>query len=158
MSEVRTIEPEIYEIARKTVQLVPFVMRVMSAELRDRDENVHASHLAVMGALVYRPHTASELAQIMSSSLSTMTSIVNTMEARGWVVRTRSETDRRVVWIELTSAGHDLVQRSMHETAERIAEILGELPPDQRMILNDGLSVMADAFEAYLSHSFAGHS
>ena len=43
-------------------------------------------------------------------SKATLTGVVKTLETRGWIIRTTSQSDRRLVELELTDSGHALMQ------------------------------------------------
>lgn len=56
------------------------------------------------------PINISDIAGRMYIHPTTVLGIVDRLEARGLVSRNRSKDDRRVVWVELTQDGKDLVQ------------------------------------------------
>jgi MarR family transcriptional regulator, organic hydroperoxide resistance regulator len=55
------------------------------------------------------PMMVSELARRMYLHPATVVGILTRLEAHGLIMRTRSEEDRRVVWVDLTPQGKDLV-------------------------------------------------
>lgn len=57
--------------------------------------------------------TSTFLADILSVGKSSITAIVNRMVERNWIVRSRDEEDRRVVYLTLTDTG-----RRVHDQAE----------------------------------------
>ena len=61
--------------------------------------------------------TLSVIARLVSRSPD-ITRMLDKLEARGWISRTRSETDRRTVWVRITDSGLAML--------DRIAEPLGE--------------------------------
>jgi DNA-binding MarR family transcriptional regulator len=137
---------ETVDIARKTLDIIPFIMRVMSAEMRSTQLEMLDSQLSSMGALRIRPYILSDLATMMQVSSPTMSNTVSTLESRGWVTRRRDTVDRRVVWIEITQAGLDVLESFEAQVAERLAGFLAGLSHDQKATLTDGLSVLFDAF------------
>ena len=62
-------------------------------------------------AMHQRPCTMHDLTNVTFQDPATMTGIVNRLVAMKLVERTRSETDRRVVWVQATPAGMDLCGR-----------------------------------------------
>jgi DNA-binding MarR family transcriptional regulator len=56
------------------------------------------------------PINISNIAKRMYLHPTTVLGIIDRIEARGLVSRNRSKDDRRVIWLELTQAGKDLVQ------------------------------------------------
>jgi DNA-binding MarR family transcriptional regulator len=142
---------EVYTLARKTLQIFPLLMRLMSGEMRSEDRKMDAGQMALLGSLQFRPHTLTELAERMNVSLPTMSSTVSTAEARGWVSRTRSDKDRRMVWIALSAEGERELEEAQHEIAGRIARIIEAMPPEQRAQLDNGMDALAGAFARYLA-------
>jgi DNA-binding MarR family transcriptional regulator len=67
------------------------------------------------------PINISDIARRMYLHPTTVLGIVDRLEARGLVSRNRSKDDRRVVWLELTQDGKDLVQ----STPEVVRGLLG---------------------------------
>jgi DNA-binding MarR family transcriptional regulator len=58
-----------------------------------------------------RGDTAAELSREMSCETSSMTRMLDRLEAKGLVIRTRSEDDRRVVHLATTPAGQALADQ-----------------------------------------------
>ena len=63
-------------------------------------------------------NTAAELARAMDIDTGAMTRMLDRLEAKGLVVRTRSASDRRVVHLELTGDGVKAAQAIPHVIAE----------------------------------------
>jgi DNA-binding MarR family transcriptional regulator len=77
-----------------------------------------------------RPNHLSRLAAV---SPPTVTSILNTLERDGLVVRRRGcETDRRAVVVELTDAGDDLLGDVWRQQHRREVEWAAALTPDEQ--------------------------
>lgn len=142
-----------YRVARRTMDIIPYVMRVMAAEIRASEHAAAYSHVAILGMLLVRPHTLSDLAQNNSVSAPTMSSTINTLEERRWVRRRRDVEDRRVVWIEITPEGMDAVDAINHHTAQRIAHVLTTLTEDQLDTVIDGLNALRTAFSISMDES-----
>ncbi|MDD5287348.1 MAG: MarR family transcriptional regulator [Desulfuromonadaceae bacterium] len=58
------------------------------------------------------PLKVSDLAHRMYLHPATMVGLLDRLEGKNLVIRTRSETDRRVVYIDLTEHGRELVRKS----------------------------------------------
>ena len=58
-----------------------------------------------------RANTPFELSRAMSYDSGSMTRLLDRLEKKGFVVRTRSEADRRMVKLELTPQGHDAARQ-----------------------------------------------
>jgi DNA-binding MarR family transcriptional regulator len=80
----------------------------------------------------YSPAPVSELHRVFGTKRSTLTSIFDRLEERGWVTRSPSKRDRRVVLIDLTDQGRkraDAVQESVEQLESGINRAItpGEL-------------------------------
>ncbi len=139
------------ELARRTMDIIPLVMRVMSAEMRSSKHGAVSNHVSTLGMLQYRPYTLTELAERHSVSSPTMSSTVTTLEERGWVKRDRSQQDRRIVWVSITSHGQEVLDDIQNEVAKRIALLLDDLSDKDKESLIEGLTVLRDSFAAALA-------
>jgi MarR family 2-MHQ and catechol resistance regulon transcriptional repressor len=63
----------------------------------------------------------------LGASKATATEVLDTLERRSFVERTRLESDRRAVSVALTPAGHNLVTHAFPGHAERVREVFGGL-------------------------------
>lgn len=144
-------QPKTREIARRTLDIIPLVMRVMSAEMRNARHAFSSGHMPLLGMLSTRSYTLSELAERHSVSLPTMSTTISTLEERGWVTRQRSTEDRRMVSIEITQTGRDILDEIQNHVQERIAGLLAELSQADQDSLAEGLTVLRDVFAAALA-------
>lgn len=138
------------EIARRTLEIIPFVMRVMTAEMRTSQLDIAPSHMGLLGMLTVRPYTLGELAKQMSVSAPTMSNTITVLETRGWVTRERDNTDRRVVHVMLSAEGREMLDAIDRYTAQRISEYLAPLDGQERQTLLDGLTLLQERFIAAL--------
>lgn len=137
-----------HEIARRTLEIIPFVMRIMAAEMRQTDYPLSSGHVPVLESLALRSHTTGELAERLSVSAPTMSNTISTLEKRGWVSRHRSSTDRRRVDIEITQQGQQVLH-DIHDHVEmRLAGLLDTLTDDDGERLLEGLTILRDVFAA----------
>jgi MarR family 2-MHQ and catechol resistance regulon transcriptional repressor len=65
------------------------------------------------------------------------TEVTATLEERGLVTRSRSESDRRVVALELTPAGRRVVERLFPAHAERVTHAFGALDEGEKRSLTE---------------------
>ncbi|MBW8871677.1 MAG: MarR family transcriptional regulator, partial [Leifsonia sp.] len=61
----------------------------------------------------------------------TITRIVAELESRGLVERTPDPEDRRSLFVSGTEAGTELLLEARSDRARAVAEVLGELTPEQ---------------------------
>ena len=63
----------------------------------------------------------------LAASKATAPEVLDTLDCRGFVNRSRLESDRRAVSVALTTAGHNLVTFAFPAHAERVREVFGGL-------------------------------
>ena len=73
------------------------------------------------------PMKVSELARRMYLNPATMVGLLDRLEAKGLLKRTRSEKDRRVVHIDLTEQGHELEVNSPEVAQNILVKKLAQL-------------------------------
>ena len=66
-----------------------------------------------------------------------ITTVVDNLERRGLVTRTRGGEDRRFVTVDLTPAGRQLIEAVFPAHAERIRALLATLPPASQVQLGE---------------------
>lgn len=86
------------------------------------------------------PQKVSELARNMYLHPATVVGILNRLEAKGLVTRTRSLDDRRVVDVELTDEGAELVRKSPQVAQAMLVDGLAELTAEQLETVAEGVS------------------
>lgn len=98
-----------------------------------RDDGLTGGQLGVLEALLHLgPMVQSELADKLLTSRSNLTTLIDNLERDGLVRRRRSEEDRRQIQVSLTDEGRDLIEDVFPRHAKRIAELMGELEPDEQ--------------------------
>jgi DNA-binding MarR family transcriptional regulator len=125
------------------------------------------SHIGLLTMVAQSPRSLSELSDLHAASMPTMSKTITTIENLGWVARSRSNSDRRIVMIEATPAGRAAL-REVHELAiAPIAEALDSLTATQRQKLSAGLKILRDTIadaspgqeeESLASASFANRN
>lgn len=75
------------------------------------------------------PVMVSQLSQKLEISHAASTQMVNSLVKHGWVFRTHDKEDRRIVWIDLTEQGKDVLKEIFVESTtfmEGMIEYLGD--------------------------------
>jgi len=85
------------------------------------------------------PLKVSDLARRMYLHPATMVGLLDRLEAKGLLKRTRSEKDRRVVYIDLTDQGHELETNSPEVVQNLLVNGLEKLTGQELKIVSDGL-------------------
>ncbi len=136
------------EIARRALEILPLIMRVMEAQMRQSRYKLLSGHSALLGMLQVRPYTLGELAEVMSVTPPTMSNTITALEDRGWVQRERSTEDRRVVHISITAEGHNVVEAMKTDVEVKIADLIAAISEEDQAALVQGLTVLRDVFAA----------
>lgn len=94
----------------------------------------------VMEAIdVYEPKNMTTVARALSVTTGTLTISVNSLVKKGYVERTRSEKDRRVVLISLTEKGQRAFSQHQRFHQEMIQAVIQELSGEEQIILEQAL-------------------
>jgi DNA-binding MarR family transcriptional regulator len=88
------------------------------------------------------PLRVSELAGKMYLHPATVVGILDRLESMGLIARTRSRQDRRVVHVELTEAGRELVNQAPEVAQGLLVSGLEALPLQRLNIISEGLADM----------------
>ena len=92
--------------------------------------------LAVLEALLHvGPMSQSELGRKLLRSNPNMTALLDTLERHGWIQRTRSPEDRRVVVVSLTPEGRRVIERVFPAHAAHVAALMGALTAEEQETL-----------------------
>ncbi|ABA75383.1 MULTISPECIES: MarR family winged helix-turn-helix transcriptional regulator [Pseudomonas] len=75
--------------------------------------------------------TPAELCRHLSLDSGSMTRMLDRLEQKGFLVRQRSEGDRRQVQLKLTEQGQQLADRLPHIGADAMNELAGAVTPDE---------------------------
>lgn len=155
------------KVADEVLRIIPLVTRKVAADLRKSDPSMKLAHIGLLTMVAQSPRSLSELSDLHAASMPTMSKTITTIENLGWVARSRSNSDRRIVMIEATPAGRAAL-REVHELAiAPIAEALDSLTATQRQKLSAGLKILRDTIadaspgqeeESLASASFANRN
>jgi DNA-binding MarR family transcriptional regulator len=92
---------------------------------------------------------AGRIAEAMAITTGAVTGLIDRLERAGWVQRTRHETDRRQVLIELAPARRDQLDAHWKDRDRFVAEAIGELD-------EAGLADAARLLDAIAARTLAG--
>lgn len=139
-----SLETGIVRSLRRIIRAVGLYSREL---LRRR--NLTTSQLATLRQLARHGRlSAGEVARGISVSQATITGVLDRLERRGLVTRSRDPQDRRRVVIELTEAGTEAVATSPPPLHERFILRLAELPEAERQEIHLVLERIVQMMEA----------
>ncbi len=96
------------------------------------------TQFGVLEAILHKgPLSQRELSRKVLTSAGNMTDLIDKLEARGLVSRTRQTSDRRAVRVELTAAGRDLIEPLFARHAADIAAAMAGLNEAELRQLSD---------------------
>jgi MarR family transcriptional regulator, 2-MHQ and catechol-resistance regulon repressor len=96
------------------------------------------SQFGVLEALYHLgPLCQGQLSKKLLRSTGNMTMVVDNLEKNGLVRRVRSVEDRRMISIELTPAGNQLIERVLPAHISVITAEISVLTPDEQVLLGD---------------------
>jgi DNA-binding MarR family transcriptional regulator len=136
-------------IALSILQIIPSIMRLLAAELRQADTPLLPPQLSALTLLAETSYNLSELAELHGVSLPTMSNTISKLVEAGWVARQRSATDRRVVMLTLTAAGQQLVENIGQHLVNNVAEQISDIPDNDLETLHDGLTILQTVFTPF---------
>jgi MarR family transcriptional regulator, organic hydroperoxide resistance regulator len=117
-----TMVAEVMDNIRRVFQVVNEQSKRVERETGLTGPQVWAIKMLAAG-----PVRVSELAKKMYLHPATIVGILDRLEKRGLIVRVRSTEDRRVVEVNLTEAGRELVESSPEVASNKIAHGLESL-------------------------------
>ncbi|MBT0663202.1 MarR family transcriptional regulator [Geobacter pelophilus] len=94
------------------------------------------------------PVRVSDLAKMMYLHPATTVGILDRLEKRGLITRTRSSGDRRVVEVTLTDEGRELVETSPEVASNKITHGLESLNLPELTIIYHGLDKLTQILDA----------
>lgn len=106
-------------------------------EISMRKDNVSRLRWAILSLLIVRGGrlTPTPLARMLLRSKHSMTSVVDTLEREGYIIRNRANKDRRVIQVQITPAGLDYVIQTIRKEDEWVEEIMSSLNKDEQELL-----------------------
>lgn len=93
--------------------------------------------------------TAGEIGERTIAREPDITRLVDRLDTRGLVKRTRSETDRRVVEVEITRAGLDLLNKLEPHSLRMPRALIGHVSPQKLKQLSKLLAEVLDGMGSY---------
>ena len=90
----------------------------------------------------------SRLADVLNVSLSNATGLVDRMEERGFIERTRVPEDRRVVLVRMTEAGARILEENDATSDDLLRAVLRRLDPDQLPVVARVMTEFRAALDA----------
>jgi DNA-binding MarR family transcriptional regulator len=97
---------------------------------------------------IWEPIETRQIAVEGGFSKATLTGVLSTLEGRGWLTRTRSETDGRLVEVSLTDAGRTLMSELFPAFNQQERHIASPIDPARREELAEMLRLITAGVES----------
>lgn len=133
--------------ARRILETVPLVMRVLRREMRGGiEEKLSVPQFRVLAFLSRTPGASlSELADFIGVAAATASAMVERLVRRGLVAREGDPKERRRIMLRLTPDGSALLERARAHTRLRVAESIAALSGPELAAVVRGLDLLSKA-------------
>lgn len=91
--------------------------------------------------------TVSSLAELLNTSLSNMTGILDRLESQGYVERIPSPVDRRSVRIKLTGQAEHIFDKMNQSGRAKLTAALRKMSDSEQKAVERGLQILANALD-----------
>jgi len=112
-------------------------------------ENLRAIELYLLLYIAQRgSQKMSELAEVFSMTKSNITFLVDSLEEKELVERSRSNEDRRVINICLTEKGQQMYNQVLDDFAKLMSRVMSQIPEKDLSIISEGFERLSRLFLA----------
>lgn len=140
----KSYELRIFQSLRRIIRAIELHSRKLAT-----DHKITGPQLVCLLALKEQePLTLKKLAQLVFLSPSTVVGIVDRLEEKGLVGRSRSVVDRRSVFISVTESGNRMLANAPLAIQESLARALKRLPEKEMVSITMALEKIVDMMEA----------
>ena len=135
------------------VYLFNHVMAVEAAAvITEEFKDITNNDMHIIEAVgIDKPRNMSEIAKRLSVTVGTLTTNMNALEKKGYIVRTRSDQDKRVVYTTLTEQGKKAFYHHRDFHKKMIKAALKGLEDEEKKVLYKCLKQLNDFFSPEVS-------
>jgi len=130
------------------VDLFHDILEIEEKSLRDNGSDLTITEMHTIHAVGdERPRTMTEVSRDLNITMGTLTTGVDKLIKKGYLVRKRTEEDKRVVLVELTEKGVEA--KRMHDSfhQEMITSVIEELNDEEESVLIQALKKLIGFFD-----------
>jgi DNA-binding MarR family transcriptional regulator len=124
--------------------------RLTRLVMRSGAHEISRTEVGVLATLEEGPRRITQLAMTEALAQPTVTQLIDKLEGRGMVSRSRSEEDGRVVLVAITAAGAEALEGVRAEIRANMREALVDLPDDELTDLAHAADTMGSLIEKLL--------
>ena len=148
MATVRVINHTNEVLNVLLVDLFHNILEIEEKSLRDSGSDLSITEIHTIDAVgESEPKTMTEISRILKITMGTLTTGVDKLIKKGYLVRKRTEEDKRIVLVELTEKG--IEAKKLHDAfhQEMIDSIISHLDPTEEELLGQSLQKLMYFFD-----------
>jgi len=132
------------EIAGNLRAVIHRLVKVLRKHTRN-EEMLSLTERSTLGLLYQHGRLlATELAQIEKVTTQSMSQVISYLAEIAYIVKTPAESDKRKVYLSLTPAGRDYIERHRQEKQEWLARTLHEkTSAREKEVLSEALTILS---------------
>lgn len=134
----------------KVLKVLKQIINMMKHNMRHhfKKMDITGPQGMLMGILAhYGEMKISDLSEKLGLSNSTVSGIIDRLEKQGYVERTRSTEDRRVVYVNITSEYKKIAQEHFNEIERKFADMLSKATSEELNAIFEGLNTLKNVME-----------
>ena len=138
MENTKPFSGYVYLLEQEMSALFPIYKEYMMP--REKDGITHVQTVLLRKLLHGGPSTVSDIADAMGVTMAAVSSLTDRLVKGGLITRERSDLDRRVVIINLTSVGRDEIEKYMETSRKKISMVFEEMGEEKVKLLLEAIS------------------
>ena len=120
------------------------------ALITEQFKDISVNDMHIMEAVgIEKPKNMSSVARLVDVTVGTLTIAINNLVKKGYVMRVRSEEDRRVVLISLSEKGKAAYEHHRQFHQKMVEAVLEDLNPEETSVLTNALKKLSSFFRQY---------
>lgn len=147
-TEGRTIEKSKIVLNELLVDLFHDILEIEEKVLRDHGSDLSITEMHTIHAVGEgKPRTMTEISRDLNVTMGTLTTGIDKLIRKGYVVRKRTEEDKRIVLVELTDQGVEA--KRMHDAfhQDMINTVISGLDDQEEAVLVESLRRLMGFFD-----------
>jgi DNA-binding MarR family transcriptional regulator len=142
MTDRTSLDPEVRDALRAYFDAI--VLAEPLQAVLWKSAGITLAQLGALRQLRDGPISAGQLGRLIGLSPASTTHLVDRLEARGLVARSRRQDDRRAVDVRLTSTGQRVLDESRPLPGSLIHRAVEAMPAEKRRLLTEALAGLVE--------------
>ena len=120
------------------------------ALITEQFKDISVNDMHIMEAIgIEKPKNMSSVARLIDVTVGTLTIAINNLVKKGYVMRVRSEEDRRVVLISLSEKGKVAYKHHRQFHQKMVEAVLENLNQEETLVLTNAMKKLSSFFRQY---------